>query len=206
MHVFKEACYAEAKACVVQSVSGEIKEIWKAMLQDQFFLNHILKEMDLQTILFLGECVLKEALRDEGYLTNAALIDCDLLMKAVLYNVLKIHKLFKQKRKMDDGVTKSFCCELFSRIDEGAFIYNGDLETATQAFNKLLLQEYNVTYSINFEKLEGYLKVVKKIPVLSFADSHQKMVLFYLVALLQDCRSNSVKEELLVKIEHIITG
>lgn len=206
MHTFNATCYAEIKRSFIKDVTLEAEEDWKNLLQESFFVNHILPDMEHQNILSAADFIFKACVADESYLIkNQSLITCHVLMRSVLYCAIhKMSKLFKQKQKCGEGV---FCKKLFKKIDASLLINGNEIKEVPDDFAENLKQNWITTANkIDFEKLDTCLKIIKQLPVFYLPAATQDILLLFLIALLHDCKSDSQNKLLEERLEPIITG
>lgn len=209
MYAFKSTCYAEMKRSLINSIALEDEDSWKILLQEQLFLNHILPEMDLQSILSAADTVLNNCITDENYLHKTqSLFNCDKLMKGVLYSTLhKINRLFKCKRKSGENYKILGSKQLLSEVNAEMFICSAEIDDVYSSFNRILLEKQDrITCNVDNEKLNLFLNVLKQLPVLHLSKSVQDVLLLYLVILLRDCRNILENEEGTRNLEHVVTG
>lgn len=206
MHTFKASICTETKQSFIKDDALQPEETWKALLQDPFFLNNVLPEMDHQSILSAAHFVFKTCLADNINLAQSqSLINCAILIRGVLYyTLLKISKLFKHKHKSDD---KTFVKELFSKIDADLFICGNEITEVHKIFiQKLKLDWDKESYKLDAEKLDLYLNVIKQLPILHMPAAVQDVLLLFLVALLYDCKGVLQKHPTEEKLELIVSG
>lgn len=206
MHTFKGTIYTETKQSFVKDDALQAEETWKVLLQEPFFLNNVLPEMDHQSILSAAHFVFKRCLADTKDLAqDKSLINCAILIRGVLYyTLLKISKLFKHKHKSDD---KIFVKEVFSKIDADLFISGNKTTEAHKIFiQKLKLDWDKTNYKLDAEKLDLYFSIIKQLPILHMPTAVQDVLLLFLVALLYDCKDVLQKHPSEENLELIVSG
>lgn len=208
-HTFRATCYTEIKQSFIKDDTLTAEESWKALLQEPFFLNNILPEMDHQSILSAAEFIFKTCLAEENNLAqNQSLINCDMLTRGVLYHTLqKISKLFKQKQKYSEKSNVIFVKEVFTKIDADLFICGNEMSEVHENFiSNLELDWDTTTYKLDAGKLDLYLNLIKQMPVLHMPAAVQEVLLVFLVALLHDCNDVIQKQHIGENVELTVCG
>lgn len=209
MHTFKATYYTETKLSFIKDDTLEAEDSWKALLQEPFFLNHILPEMNHQTILSAANFVFKKyCFHSNDLAQNQILIDCDILMRSVLYCTLhKICKLFKCKQKFVEKSRIVLTKELFSIIDVDLFIHGYEIKEVHEKFVENLECDWNIRINkIDAVKLDIYLGLIRQLPILHMPATIQDIVLVFVITVLHDCKHDIQNQSVKEHLEIIGTG
>lgn len=194
MHIFEETCSEDIKNSIIKRINIEIEESWQELLAEPFLVSNVLPKLDVQLLVMLGHYFLKDTLEKGDFtsLKKNYLVNSQTLTNTLLYNtLLKIHKLFKQKRKHQENfVEKLFNSKLFSNIDEEMFFkVNADITRIVTSFINGIQEHPTSNININVEELLQYLMVLKNLPILYSSQEIQILCVLYLISILFDCHS-----------------
>ncbi|KAJ3662927.1 hypothetical protein Zmor_007241 [Zophobas morio] len=196
-------------APIIRTLSTSFDAESVDIFSDRFVVNTVLDKMPTSNIISLAEILVKDLVEgntkvlDEPHINDSQLITQGIL--CVIFT--KINKLLKQKRKHDDtSVRKALCSKAMSLLPTDMFLC-GRIEEVLGSVSEILVSEshhQNIDLKMQEEKLELYLELLTKIPLIFCSESTQKLTVLLLMALHKDsqnCENIKLKcEQLIISI------
>ncbi|XP_068900986.1 uncharacterized protein [Tenebrio molitor] len=199
--IFQDSNVEDVTAPIIRTLSSDFDDSSIEILTDKFVVNNILDKMPSSVIITLAEVIVKELVGGNTKTINLPQIhDSQIVTDGILSVVFtKVNKLLKQKRKHDDAAPrKAFFSRVVSVLPPDMFLTDS-IEESLRRASEIIVSEskdQHIDLKMNDTKIEAYLGVLRKLPVMFCTESSQKLLILLLLALHRDVVSSNCEVSL----------
>ncbi|RZC42407.1 uncharacterized protein BDFB_000322, partial [Asbolus verrucosus] len=197
--IFENNVSEDVTGPIIRSLSTNIHTNSTKIFTDRFIVNNVLDKLPSSVIMNLSETVVKD-LFDGGV---------DMMQDSPVYDSQVITNGVLCKRKHDEATVKKACCSKIISILPTEIFLNSNVEEFFEKATKILVFEGDgqaMDLKVHNDKIEKYLEILRKLPIIFCAESSQKLLLLLLFSLHRDINESNCSVALKKSCESLIVS